>query len=79
MPAQLPASAPSHTSHVKRLAAHSLSSSVCSAAVLCHHLCSVVAADLHRTRMSTTAAWHAEHHEVWQHALQSCWHILQGE
>ena len=46
--------------------------------VRCHHLCSMVAADLHRPQMSITAAWHAEHHEVRQHAHQGCWHALQG-
>ena len=78
MPAQLPAQAPSHASPVERLAAHSASASVCGAAVLCHDLCSMVAADLLRTQRSITAAWHAEHHEVRQHALQGCWRALQG-
>ena len=79
MPAQLPAQAPSHTSPVEWLAAHSPSSSACGPAVLRHHLCSVVAADLHCTQLCITAAGHAEHHEVRQPALQSCRHILQGE
>ena len=56
MPAQLPVTAPSHTSDVQAGAAHTQSFSVKGAAMLCHPSCLVVIAHMHCTQMRITAA-----------------------